>query len=84
MEVTRTLANFLVTQRREDVPDRVRHEAARSFLNWVGCAVGACRHETVERMLAALSEFSGPAQATILGRGERLDAIRRTARASPS
>ena len=75
MEVTKTLAKFLVTHRYADVPEKVRHEAARSLLNWVGCAVGACRHETVDRMLAALAEFSGPAQATVLGRGERLDAM---------
>ena len=73
MEVTRTLARFLVTHRYADVPQKVRHEAARSFLNWVGCAVGASRHETVERALAALSEFSGPREATVLGRGDRLD-----------
>jgi 2-methylcitrate dehydratase PrpD len=73
MEVTRTLANFIVTHRYADVPQKVRHEAARSFLNWVGCAVGASRHETVERALAALSEFSGPREATVLGRGDRLD-----------
>src|SRR5688572_14399355 len=75
MEVTRTLAKFLVSHRYPDVPAKVRHEAARSFLNWAGCAVGACRHETVDRMLAALAEFSGPAQATVLGRGKRLDAM---------
>jgi 2-methylcitrate dehydratase PrpD len=73
MEVTRTLAKFIVGHRYQDVPDKVRHEAARSFLNWVGCAVGASRHETVERALAALAEFSGPREATVLGRGDRLD-----------
>jgi 2-methylcitrate dehydratase PrpD len=73
MEVTRTLARFLVGHRYGDIPQKVRHEAARSFLNWVGCAVGACRHETVENALAALSEFSGPREATVLGRGEKLD-----------
>jgi len=73
MEVTRTLARYVIESRYADVPGKVRHEAARSFLNWVGCAVGASRHETVERALAALAEFSGPAQATVLGRGERLD-----------
>jgi 2-methylcitrate dehydratase PrpD len=73
MEVTRTLAKFIVNHRYADIPERVRHEAARSFLNWVGCAVGASRHETVERALAALSEFSGPREATVLGRGDRLD-----------
>ena len=73
MEVTKTLARFIVNHRYADVPQKVRHEAARSFLNWVGCAVGASRHETVERALAALSEFSGPREATVIGRGDRLD-----------
>ena len=75
MEVTRTLARFVIEHDARTVPDNVRHEAARSFLNWVGCAVGACRHETVERALAALKPFSGAAQATVLGRGDRLDVM---------
>jgi 2-methylcitrate dehydratase PrpD len=75
MEVTRTLAKFIVNHHFGDIPEKVRHEAARSFLNWMGCAVGACRHETIERALAALSEFSGLPQATVLGRGERVDAM---------
>ncbi len=73
MEVTRTLAKFVVEHRYADIPEKVRHEAARSFLNWVGCAVGASRHETVENALAALSEFSGPREATVLGRGDKVD-----------
>jgi 2-methylcitrate dehydratase PrpD len=73
MEVTRTLAKFIVGHKYADIPQKVRQEAARSFLNWVGCAVGASRHETVERALAALNEFSGPREATVLGRGDRLD-----------
>lgn len=73
MEVTRKLAKFVVEHQYAGIPEKVRHEAARSFLNWVGCAVGASRHETVERALAALSDFSGPAEATVLGRGDRLD-----------
>jgi len=75
MDVTRTLARFIVGHRYADVPEKVRHEAARSFLNWVGCAVGGSRHETVENALAALSEFSGPREATVLGRVERLDVM---------
>lgn len=73
MEVTRTLARHVLASRYADIPQTVRHEAARSFLNWVGCAVGAARHETVENALAALKPFSGPAQASVLGRGDRLD-----------
>lgn len=73
MEVTRTLAKFVVEHEYENIPANVRHEAERSFLNWVGCAVGAARHETVSNALAALGPFSGPAEATVLGRGDRLD-----------
>jgi len=73
MEVTRKLARYVIESRYADIPEKVKHEAARSFLNWVGCAVGASRHETVENALAALSGFSGPAQATVLGRNDRLD-----------
>ena len=73
MEVTRTLARFLVTHKAADLPEAVRHEGARSLLNWVGCAVGASRHETAKRVLAALHDFSGPRDASILGRRERVD-----------
>ena len=73
MEITRTLARFVLGHRASGVPEKVRHEAARSFLNWVGCAVGGSRHETADCALAALRPFSGPAQATVLGRTDRLD-----------
>ncbi|HEV7802997.1 MAG TPA: MmgE/PrpD family protein [Burkholderiales bacterium] len=73
MEITRTLARFVVEHEASNIPEGVRHEAARSFLNWMGCAVGASRHETVENALAALSPFSGAPEATVLGRAERLD-----------
>ena len=73
MEVTRTLAKFVVDSKFADIPEKVRHEARRSVLNWLGCAIGACRHEGIDIALAALRDFSGPQQATVLGRGERLD-----------
>jgi 2-methylcitrate dehydratase PrpD len=73
MEVTRTLAKFLVFHKAADVPEAVRHEGARSLLNWVACAIGASRHEAVKRTLAALYDLSGPRDATILGRRERVD-----------
>lgn len=72
---TQTVARFIEASRWSDVAPNVRHEAARAILNWLGCAIGGCRDETVEVMVAALREFSGPAQATLLGRGERFDAL---------
>ena len=73
MQVTRTLAKFLVEHKAANLPESVRHEGARSLLNWVACAVGASKHQTVKRALAALYDLSGPRDATILGRSERVD-----------
>src|SRR5262245_1612814 len=74
-QVTRTLARYLVSAKPADLPASVRKEAARTTLNWVGCAVGGSRHETVGVAISAMSAFSGPAQASILGRKERLDIL---------
>ncbi len=71
--VTRTLARYIVNARYEDLPANVRKEGTRTLMNWVGVAVGGSHHETVERAIAALAPFSGPAQASLLGRSERLD-----------
>ena len=74
-DVTRVLAAFLAGSRYGDIPASVRHEAKRALLNWLGCAIGASRHETTENLLAAVAPFSGAAQATVLGRAERLDIL---------
>jgi 2-methylcitrate dehydratase PrpD len=74
-DVTRTLARWVVQSRVDDLPGPVRKEAARTFLNWVGCAVGAARQEPVDIAIAALSPFAGQGQATVLGRKERLDVM---------
>jgi 2-methylcitrate dehydratase PrpD len=71
--VTRTLARYIVNARYDDLPAGVRKEGARTLLNWVGVAVGGSHHETVDRAVAALSPFSGPKQASLLGRPERFD-----------
>ena len=72
-DVTRQLAQYVVRSRWSDVPQEVRHQAARSFLNWTGCAIRGSVHPAVDSALAAISEISGPAQATVLGRGVRMD-----------
>ena len=74
-EATRALSRFLAGSRYESIPAAVRHEAKRALLNWLGCAIGAARHETVERAFAAIRPFAGAAQATVLGRSERLDIL---------
>ena len=74
-EVTRRLAEYVVPARYDDLPEAVRKEAQRTLLNWMGCAIGGSRHETLDAALAALGPFSGPPQATVLGRRERIDIL---------
>ncbi|MDR3438556.1 MmgE/PrpD family protein [Telmatospirillum sp.] len=74
-DVTRRLADYVVSAKPSDLPAPVRKEAARTLLNWIGCAVGGSRHETVDIAIGALAPFSGPAQASVLGRSEKLDVL---------
>ena len=72
---TRTIADYVAHARLDDLPEAVRHEGIRAFLNWMGCALGGCRHEIVRTVERALGEFSGPADATVLGRQRRYDML---------
>jgi 2-methylcitrate dehydratase PrpD len=74
-DVTVTLARYIVNSHFADIPQRVRHEATRALLNALGCAIGSARHATVENALAAIRDFSGPPQAAVFGRSERLDIL---------
>lgn len=71
--VTRTLARYIVNARYEDLPANVRKEGVRTLHNYMGVAVGGSGHETVDHAIAALAPFSGPKQASLLGRRERFD-----------
>jgi 2-methylcitrate dehydratase PrpD len=53
--------------------DAVDHEAHRTFLNWLGCAVGAAKHEAADAALAAVQVLQPAPQATIAGRSEKVD-----------
>src|SRR3954468_6385133 len=75
LQPTQALARFIAASTPADLPPKVTHEAKRAILNWIGCAVGASEHPTVENALAALLPFAGAEQATILGRHERTDIL---------
>jgi 2-methylcitrate dehydratase PrpD len=74
-EVTRILARYIVEARYDQLPENVRNEGVRTLLNWVGVAVGGSHHETVNVAVDALKPFSGPEQATVLGRRDRFDVM---------
>ena len=53
-DVTRRLARYIISAKPQDLPHSVRQEGTRTLLNWVGCAVGGSRHETVDIAIGAL------------------------------
>jgi len=75
MSETKALASYIVSNRWDDVPDDVRHEAKRALINYVGCAIGGSPHSAVTTAIRALGPFSGERTASVLGRAERLDPL---------
>ncbi len=71
--VTRILARWILASSCDVLPPSVRREGVRSFLNWVGVAIGGAHQENVDVAVSALQPFSGPPQAGLLGRSERFD-----------
>ena len=73
--VTRELARYAVASRFEDLPETVRHEGERAFVNILGCMLGGAKADGIDRLLVALQEFSGCPEATLIGRGQRTDIL---------
>ena len=71
--ITQILAEFVANHPSRGWSDAVDHEAHRTFLNWLGCAVGAARHPAADAALAAVAMLQPAPQATVLGRRERVD-----------
>jgi 2-methylcitrate dehydratase PrpD len=74
-EITKRLAGWVVDLTADQIPANVRAEGVRTFVNWLGCAVGGASHETVDKALDAVRMFSGQQHAQLLGRADRLDEL---------
>lgn len=71
--VTALLAKFACAHPSRGWSDAVEHEAHRTFYNWLGCAIGAARHEAADAAIGAVDMLQPAPQATVLGRSEKVD-----------
>ena len=71
--ITAILARFVAQHPTRGWSDAVEHEAHRTFYNWLGCAIGAAQHEAADAAVAAVQLLQPAAQASVLGRSERVD-----------
>src|SRR5499427_7763446 len=70
--LTKTLAAHLAAAQFDDLSPAAQHAARRGVLDWIGCALAACRHPEIDILLDVLAETGGRPQASVLGRSLRL------------
>lgn len=73
--VTAELADYIAGAHASDLPEALRHEAKRAILNHFAAALGGCGDAAIDRLIAVLSPLSGPRDAMVIGRSERLDVL---------
>ena len=71
--ITLSLAENIVDFPLNLIPEEAILESKRSFLNWLGVAIGASHHPSVDMVLELANEIGGPPQVTILGRNIKTD-----------
>jgi 2-methylcitrate dehydratase PrpD len=67
------LGRFVAASQWETLPPRVVHEAKRSLLNFIGCALGVAHTPPIEMAMRVLLPAAGSERVTVIGRTERLD-----------
>lgn len=59
----------------ESLPDAVVHQAKRSILDGLGCAIGAFEAEGFEACTELVDQLGGVEEATVFGTGQRTNAV---------
>ncbi|EMC97576.1 hypothetical protein BAUCODRAFT_67911 [Baudoinia panamericana UAMH 10762] len=71
---TQALAKWTVDLKPSSLPASVKHAAARSLYNYIGCVIGGSGHPAMTKAYDALMPFFGPATSTLYGHGGRRQA----------
>ena len=71
--VTTALARYATHASYTALPAHIQTEAARTFMNWMGCALGGSQEEAVAIAVDTVGEFGGGPQAAIIGHRQRTD-----------
>jgi 2-methylcitrate dehydratase PrpD len=69
------LARFAHASRLDALPEAVRHQGVRAFVNFIGCAAGGAREDSVEIALGLARDLGRGGTAVVIGRDERLDML---------
>ncbi|HXF55593.1 MAG TPA: MmgE/PrpD family protein [Hyphomicrobiaceae bacterium] len=72
LDITKNLCTFLSSVTYEDLPEAAVHAARRGVLDWLGCALAACRDPKIEVTLSVLKAAGTSRQASVIGRDLKL------------
>lgn len=64
---TRKLAEFVVQNTYDDLPEAVVSQAKRCLIDWMGVALAATKTQTVKILSALVRDLGGRKQATVIG-----------------
>ncbi len=69
------LGRFVSGAQWHDISEALQHDAKRSLVNFFSGAIGVAHDPAVETLAQVLDDFSGPREATVIGRAERMDVL---------
>ncbi|WP_059104355.1 MmgE/PrpD family protein [Shouchella shacheensis] len=76
--ITNQLVKNILDTKLEDIPENVKQHGQKSFLNWLGVAIGAAHHPSVDIVLGLKEELKWAEDVSILGRKEKSDLLTAT------
>lgn len=73
--ITKQVAEHINLFTYDQFNDNAIREAKRSLLNWLGVAIGAANHESMDKVLSVSTLLGSSPQSTVLGRKEKVDML---------
>lgn len=76
--ISRTIAEFAVNLKYEDLPKEVIYEVKRYLYDSIGCAFGGYNTKDVNIIRDIYKEMGGKAESTVIGFGDKIPAVNAT------
>lgn len=73
--VTKQLVENILKTTMEDIPEEVKIHGKKSLYNWMGVAIGAAHHPSVDMVLGLKEDIQSAEQVSIFGRMEKTDLL---------
>ncbi|WP_416143653.1 MmgE/PrpD family protein [Planococcus koreensis] len=73
--VTKQLVENILNTTMEDIPEEVKIHGKKSLYNWMGVAIGAAHHPSVDMVLGLKEDIQSAEQVSIFGRTEKTDLL---------